>query len=250
MKGIVKKFVSFKLLVPVFLFLMNAAFMENEYKTVYYYKLMTLKKAESPRRIELINADNLSRGKSVVSRGILFTYKDRNASRVRIGGNFTSWEPKRMERSKDGVWYYFLSSDNYSGDVEYKFNIDGLWTEDPNNSLKKDDLTGAYVSKTESIQQNEGTHLSFRKIDSNTVEFRLYNPGARVISLVGDFNQWNPENDLMTTAGRGVWTVKKRLLPGRYRYKFIVDGNWKVDVYNPHSGTDSTGDICSVIDIR
>jgi len=249
MKTLLHISVRFKIIFPILFFLVCTAFMQDQYKTVYYFKLMRLKNASAPVRIELINADNISRGKSLVSKGILFTYKDRNASNVKIGGNFTSWKLKSMNRSKDGVWFYFLSAQEHSGEVDYKFNVAGLWTEDPHNSVKKDDLNGAYVSSVNAGKAEKGIHLTFRRIDRNTVEFRLYNPKARLISLVGDFNQWNPENDLLEMDSRGVWRVTKKLLPGTYRYKFIVDGNWTVDVYNPGSATDNTGGICSVINI-
>lgn len=50
---------------------------------------------------------------------------------------------------------------------------------------------------------------------------------AHNISLVGSFNGWNPQATPMQRNEHGVWTVQMHLQPGRYEYKFVVDGEWR-----------------------
>ncbi len=49
--------------------------------------------------------------------------------------------------------------------------------------------------------------------------------------------------------GDGVWTVTLALEPGRYEYKFVVDGgaSWEPDDGNPESVGDNHGGENSVL---
>ncbi|MGM0420288.1 MAG: alpha amylase N-terminal ig-like domain-containing protein [Bacillota bacterium] len=62
------------------------------------------------------------------------------------------------------------------------------------------------------------------------VEFS-YEPPIAVdeVFLAGEFNDWNPQDTLMTDEdGDGVYTVTVYLEPGEYQYKFVIDGtNWQ-----------------------
>ncbi len=53
-------------------------------------------------------------------------------------------------------------------------------------------------------------------------------PDAREVFLVGDFNNWDPRSDRMVKRG-GKFQKSKRLAPGEYQYKFVVDGEWHTD---------------------
>jgi 1,4-alpha-glucan branching enzyme len=68
-----------------------------------------------------------------------------------------------------------------------------------------------------------------RMMSSRTTEFRLYAPQAKRVSLVGSFNNWNTKRLSAKKDSRGNWIAKVNLKPGRYEYKFFVDGNWLND---------------------
>jgi hypothetical protein len=55
------------------------------------------------------------------------------------------------------------------------------------------------------------------------VEFRLAAPDAGSVSLVGDFNEWQPVHQLRQVS-EGVWSVSVTLEPGVYDYGFVVNG--------------------------
>ena len=80
----------------------------------------------------------------------------------------------------------------------------------------------------------------------HVVRFVLAAPGARTVTLVGDFNAWaKAATPLATAAVPGVWTVSVPLTPGRHEYAFIVDGErWVVDpwaaVVTDDFGTESS----------
>jgi 1,4-alpha-glucan branching enzyme len=60
------------------------------------------------------------------------------------------------------------------------------------------------------------------------VTFRFRCPGARSVTLAGDFNDWNVSaHPMIYDAHLEVWTVALQLESSRYEYKFFVDGrNW------------------------
>ena len=217
-------------------------------QTEYYYNLRFLKRAEEPRYVSMIRVDNVARQKTIIENGILITYKNRNAEEVQIAGDFSRWKAIAMHRGRYGVWYYFLN--NFSWKARYKFIVDGIWTMDPKNYSREDDLNGSYVSVVFPSKSLEDRSVPFRFIGKNTVEFKLHKPTARLVALVGDFNNWNPENDLLTRDDGGYWRITKRLSRGLYRYKYVVDGEWVTDMLNKRSASDNLGGVCSVIEVR
>ena len=80
------------------------------------------------------------------------------------------------------------------------------------------------------------------------VVFALEAPEAHRVQLVGDFNEWMLDGNEMTQSGK-VWTSVLQLQPGRYRYRYVVDGLWCSDPLNaqvepsPYGGDNS---VCVV----
>jgi 1,4-alpha-glucan branching enzyme len=220
---------------------------ENKNSTEYYYNFQQLKEAQSPRETKVINTANVEKGKSLIEYGVLITYKNRSARNVKIGGDFSNWQLADMSKGKFGVWYYFLTKLKMT---RYKFMVDGLWINDPVNIEKEDDDLGSFVSIIEPMNFSDNNNLTYRFVGKQTVEFRIFNPKAKFVAIVGDFNNWNPENDLLEKKKSGVWTLKKRLFPGIYKYKYIIDGEWTVDLYNSRTARDNAEGICSLIRIE
>jgi hypothetical protein len=233
-----------------FLLIASAPYNNTSSGAEYYYSFTQLKNSASPRAIKLIRVDNLRDRKSILDEGFIITFRNRDAKKVSIAGNFSNWLPVRMERGGSGVWFYFLPRSESLAVFKYKFISDGIWTCDPKNPDRGDDGYGSYVSIIQSSIASEGKHISYRAVDNNMIEFRIFSPGARFISIVGDFNNWNPENDILEKGNDGIWRKKKRLSRGVYRYKYIIDGEWKPDYYNRASASDDTGAVCSVIKIK
>lgn len=218
-------------------------------EAVNYYALRELANADSPRLLRVMKFSNGSLGKKIIEEGVLVTYKSREAERVEIAGNFSNWRPLPMERGTRGVWYYLITKSMKKNEIRYKYRVDGIWTNDPQNPDRIDDGNGSFLSTISPFSPQEGKQVSYRFVRKGTVEFRVYKPQARFISLVGDFNHWNPENDLLRRGEDGIWRLRKRLAPGEYRYKYVIDGRWEVDYFNEVSASDETGGVCSLIRI-
>jgi len=219
-------------------------------KTLYYSTLRTLAQSDAPQTVRLVHTGRVPGQSMTAPEGVLFTYRNRGARSVRIAGSFRAWKAAPMERSTNGVWYYFLPAAEEGREIAYKFQVDGTWIMDPENPERIDDGMGSYLSVTAPAVKAEGRQVTWKRIDRNTVEFRLWRPDASIVSLVGDFNHWNPEDDLLSKGSDGIWRLRKKLFPGAYRYKYIIDGEWFPDTFNEKSASDDTGAVCSLIEIR
>ena len=64
------------------------------------------------------------------------------------------------------------------------------------------------------------------------IEFRLSatrTPAARCVSLVGEFNAWDPMAHPMARGEHGDWSLVVGLPAGVHAYLFFVDGAWYND---------------------
>jgi len=68
-----------------------------------------------------------------------------------------------------------------------------------------------------------------RLTGSKPTEFKLYAPAAKKVSLAGSFNKWDVKSLAAKKDSKGNWVVKAGLKPGKYEYKFFVDGSWQND---------------------
>lgn len=72
--------------------------------------------------------------------------------------------------------------------------------------------------------------------------FELTHPSAQSVFIAGSFNDWHPAIIPMIALGDGRWRKDLTLPPGRYEYRFVVDGQWVDDaaanetVPNPFGG--------------
>ncbi len=85
---------------------------------------------------------------------------------------------------------------------------------------------------------------------SDAQQFVLVAPRATSVSLVGDFNDWDPARTPMHAARGGVWATIVPLAPGRYRYAFLVNGaEWHADPGAPTVADDEFGTPSSVVTV-
>jgi len=59
--------------------------------------------------------------------------------------------------------------------------------------------------------------------------FSLQAPEAGSVVLAGDFNGWDVNTLPMKKDSKGTWKASVDLEPGRYEYRFCVDGCWQDD---------------------
>jgi 1,4-alpha-glucan branching enzyme len=61
------------------------------------------------------------------------------------------------------------------------------------------------------------------------VDFFCRVPEAKAVSLIGDFNGWDPKAHPMNRMPDGAWYVRMELPHGHHQYQFLVDGKPMLD---------------------
>jgi hypothetical protein len=103
------------------------------------------------------------------------------------------------------------------------FSIRGAWTHEPAQGQ-----TATFASTTDAASS---ATTSLRAVASSPndalpipQQFVIHSNTAHRVSVVGDFNRWNPESAPMTRSpNSALWSVTIPILPGRHMYGFIVD---------------------------
>ncbi|TGK00655.1 carbohydrate-binding module 48 [Leptospira semungkisensis] len=230
-----------------------------EEKIYYFWQLENLRKAVPPRFIRFVDTAASLRTGKLLNRGVLFSFDGLSNDEVSVCGEFNHWQCIPLEKNDKGIFYGVV---DIVGDglyeakpaYEYKFKVDGIFTHDPENSDTVEDGEGSLVSRIAYRQGGANKQTSTRILEDSpyeekefrTVEFRIYQPQAEMVSLVGEFNHWDPEADFLEKERNGVFRVIKKLKPGEYQYNFIVDGKIVLDTYNPLTVLrEDTGEISS-----
>lgn len=83
-----------------------------------------------------------------------------------------------------------------------------------------------------------------------SVSLKLYAPQAKRVSVAGSFNSWDTNALLAKKNKSGNWVVKAGLNPGRYEYKFVVDGSWINDPACKNCVPNSVGSTNCVLVVK
>ncbi len=83
---------------------------------------------------------------------------------------------------------------------------------------------------------------------------RFRDPSAQDVRIAGEFNGWVPDKgvrSLIEADEKGrVWTKILQLAPGRYQYRYVVDGEWREDPGNPEGVPSDVGGRNSILVVR
>jgi 1,4-alpha-glucan branching enzyme len=77
--------------------------------------------------------------------------------------------------------------------------------------------------------------------------FTLDAPSGLDVSVVGSFNDWEPQ--AMTKGPDGLWRITVQVTQGTYEYRFLVDADWREDPNNPRKTPNKCGGYDSICDV-
>jgi serine protease AprX len=94
-------------------------------------------------------------------------------------------------------------------------------------------------------------HLRPPRVEQGKLVFLLHNDRAQRVSLAADFNNWDPTHTPLSRDASGFWRAEiDPPPPGRYRYKFVIDGQrWMEDPSNGLQEPDGFNGLNSVLNI-
>ena len=82
------------------------------------------------------------------------------------------------------------------------------------------------------------------------VAFEFYAPQAEKVQIAGTFNDWNPSKTPLKKERDGKWKGAVELAPGRYEYRYWVDGNWQNDQRPVECAPNPFGTWNCILEIR
>lgn len=88
-----------------------------------------------------------------------------------------------------------------------------------------------------------------KKTSRQKVAFEYYAPEAKEVFVAGDFNEWGTRSIPLRKGPDGTWKIETTLSPGRYEYRYIVDGDWQNDQRPLPSVPNAFGSWNSVIEV-
>ncbi len=81
------------------------------------------------------------------------------------------------------------------------------------------------------------------------VKFKFPDKAAGKVAVTGDFNSWDENGIALRRKKDGSWQKEINLKPGKYQYKFIVDGQWLTDPLNETTAPNQYGSENSVKEV-
>jgi len=189
--------------------------------------------------------------------GVRFAYKG-DGNSVAVAGEFNGWNTTAdmLTKQPDGSWTLVKKIE--PGKYMYKFVVDGSnWKPDPSAAETVDDgyggknsvvvVGGAAAAAPAKVAAAPATPAAAPATTGDGVRFSYKGEGGSV-AVAGEFNGWNTTADMLAKQPDGSWTLVKKLEPGKYMYKFVVDGsNWKVDPNATETADDGYGGKNSVV---
>jgi hypothetical protein len=101
------------------------------------------------------------------------------------------------------------------------FVVRGQWRTSDARTPAAASVAAAPTAPTATFQTAASSEIESKPI---LQQFVFDNARARRVSVVGDFNTWNPTSAVMTRSSNvGLWSVIIPISPGRHIYGFMVD---------------------------
>lgn len=182
---------------------------------------------------------------------MLFTYTGTALRKVTVAGEFNDWNPDMFPMVKKDADRWEAIVNLAPGTYEYKFIVDGNWDKANRDervltvkghsaSRKKTGVSipvarqlpsSAALRKQEipPAAKEEKPVVSAGKTTKKAPVVSLFeyvDASAKHIALAGEFNGWDKTATSMEKTDGGRWLASVNLKPGRYEYKFVVDGDW------------------------
>jgi len=179
---------------------------------------------------------------------VTFSFTDAHATSVLLAGEFNNWADNEDGKvtghtewllKGDGSGNWTLTVPMALGKFKFKYVIDGgaRWETDPKMPVATDG---------NSVIEVQGMASAPAPVGSGGAAFTYADATAKSVFVAGEFNQWSAIANPMQKDASGTWTAAIPLKPGKYQYKFVVDGNWKQDAANADAADDTYGGKNSV----
>jgi hypothetical protein len=103
----------------------------------------------------------------------------------------------------------------------------------------------AVITTPSSASRVEGT---IKRTLERDIAFSFYAPLSQRVEVAGTFNSW--KSSLLKKDAQGNWKGSIKIKPGRYEYRFLVDGKWENDQKNLNVVQNQHGSYNCVLEVK
>jgi chromosome partitioning protein len=121
-------------------------------------------------------------------------------------------------------------------------------SQDESVALRISDVEKPVSSPMMTTQEKIDAFYGVKQVGDEVI-FAARFENAKKVLIAGDFNNWSPGATPMVFLN-GAWRTQLPLQPGRYRYRFVVDGNWVTDPNNEQTERNQFGELNNVVEVR
>ena len=197
--------------------------------TYLHLKVNSLTKAEAPR---------------VQDKALVLTWKgDITPRYVAAAFKHESYRQKHLFwRNQNGVYFLVMDlASDMPSTLEYRLIVDGLWQSDPTNQNRARNDQGIILNQISLASTDLPAHHGPVQGHFGQVEFAYHGKPGQQVSIVGNFNQWDPFAHFLEEGHPGEYHLKLQLPPGTLLYQFVVGTKAFLDPGNAHTGHDAQG---------
>jgi 1,4-alpha-glucan branching enzyme len=152
------------------------------------------------------------------------------------------------EKNRHGIFVLTIPVPEGMVEIRYRLVVDGLWTVDPKAEIRRDGR-GVLVSSLNIPADSTIPSPGIKHLTDGSTRFVLHGVTGSNVSLVGDFNRWDPYLTPMqeSPVHPGVYSITLDI-PQSFRfYRFVIDGQEVPDPENPASSRNGWGETASII---
>ena len=132
-----------------------------------------------------------------------------------------------FKKNRHGVFFLVYPTVNIpeqQQEIVYRMVKDGLWMTDPFVEDQIRDERGIRLSVLRLSKGGERKEKRSGPVGNGYVEFIFKTSANSRVSVIGDFNHWNPFAHPLMENEPGVYSARIRTSPGQHRYTYVVNG--------------------------
>ena len=145
-------------------------------------------------------------------------------------------------RNQNGVYFLVMDlSTEAPSTLQYRLIVDGLWQADPANPNRIRDTQGIALSQVNLTAQDRPFRDGPVQGYHGEVEFSWHGKPGQQVSIIGNFNQWDPFTNYLSEDSPGEYRIRLTLPAGTLLYRFVTGTKSFLDPGNSRSGHDEQG---------
>jgi len=156
-----------------------------------------------------------------------------------------------FERNRQGVFVLAYPVPLKRRDpLVYRFIVDGAWTADELNPRRIAGRSAGLELSVVDVPYLSDLHLGRYAVlaeDGRTARFIFRGAAGEIVTVCGDFDNWDPFIHEMAETAPGTYELELPLPPGIHYYAFVYRGEFVADPLNPKKAMNGDGLVVSVI---